>query len=901
MLNVFNSKSPCIIKALQFCFDRFGKNAKIVHFIGGTKPWLQYFDIETRTVHPSHELQHMKEVLQYWWNIFCNSVHPSLSNEMTNPSTSTSAAGFDSFLQNVTHTSYYYLFESQNTNVAGDYTNVWDPWEEYLEKVTHNQSSSSTVYNEPSQYDSSDHNHPNQDHEDMCHLNDHHHFGEEIHKTEAIARQDHSDMSQLIEPHNTNTEFAHHYNEKLSPPTYSQPQRGSSNVHYDPAPTPVHQPDMAQPPSSLPPSSEPNQCVATMVVSNETSLHCRQGDEQNDDSGFAGAFAKLTLGVARTPEQAALDDHLRRQGWEVGNIDYLGRDSFDNIWSKICETLAAAPPESAPKPKETTHPELPKEKAPTTESSKTAEPAATPDSVIQSSKPRETPVTDPTTVLPVDVNASCAAPQKEGGSEILACPLAMAEEPVCSVPIKPELPVTTLPEPVSVGPSPALGPIPSESPLSPSAVPTSQGGHASSITSSIPETPLTICAPPPLTSEPATASIPTSTPQSPQPTLTPESPPLDATPQSPALTSQIPAAASMPQTDVISQSRQPASTPESPAPASVSQSDTSAPDSLTSASDTITQSSQPTPTPPTLASAAIPHSTAPASAPQSSALAPTQQNAAPALTPQSPAPDLTPQSPAPASVPQTVTSAPDSLTSASDTVPQRPQPTSTPLTLASAPIPQSPAPASIPQSDTSASDSLISKPDVVLQSPQVASTPLSPISAPIPQSPSPASEPQSVTPASDSLISASDAVLQSPQVAPTPLSPAPASKQQTVTPASDSLISAPDADLQIPQPPSTAQKPAPAGETPLDVTPSAKDPSKAEAANKESVPAGISVSQAPKDSATEVPTAKPEEACQKSKEKQEKAAEQASSGTAGPTPPPRKGSGPKKSGGKGKK
>lgn len=57
-------------------------------------------------------------------------------------------------------------------------------------------------------------------------------------------------------------------------------------------------------------------------------------------AGLAGAFANLTLGQARTPEQQALDDHLRRQGWEVGNIDYLGKDSFENIWSKICETLS---------------------------------------------------------------------------------------------------------------------------------------------------------------------------------------------------------------------------------------------------------------------------------------------------------------------------------------------------------------------------------------------------------------------------------------------------------------------------------------------------------------------------------------------------------------------------------
>jgi hypothetical protein len=73
-------------------------------------------------------------------------------------------------------------------------------------------------------------------------------------------------------------------------------------------------------------------------------------------SGLAGAFAQLTLGAPRTAEQSALDDHLRRQGWEVGNIDYMGRDSFDNIWSKICETLSAGLPAEASKTTEATPP-----------------------------------------------------------------------------------------------------------------------------------------------------------------------------------------------------------------------------------------------------------------------------------------------------------------------------------------------------------------------------------------------------------------------------------------------------------------------------------------------------------------------------------------------------------------
>ncbi|GLH15333.1 Glycogenin-1 [Gryllus bimaculatus] len=64
---------------------------------------------------------------------------------------------------------------------------------------------------------------------------------------------------------------------------------------------------------------------------------------ENEDAGLAGALSQLTLGVARSPEQIALEEHLRKQAWEHGNIDYMNRDSFENIWRKICETLAEAP------------------------------------------------------------------------------------------------------------------------------------------------------------------------------------------------------------------------------------------------------------------------------------------------------------------------------------------------------------------------------------------------------------------------------------------------------------------------------------------------------------------------------------------------------------------------------
>lgn len=65
---------------------------------------------------------------------------------------------------------------------------------------------------------------------------------------------------------------------------------------------------------------------------------------------MAGALAKLTLGSPRSAEQEAYENQMRKQCWESGNIDYLGRDSFDNIWRRITQTLESGSGQDEPKP-----------------------------------------------------------------------------------------------------------------------------------------------------------------------------------------------------------------------------------------------------------------------------------------------------------------------------------------------------------------------------------------------------------------------------------------------------------------------------------------------------------------------------------------------------------------------
>lgn len=61
---------------------------------------------------------------------------------------------------------------------------------------------------------------------------------------------------------------------------------------------------------------------------------------------MAGALAGLKLGSPRTPEQEVWESNARREYWEHGNIDYLGKDSFDNIWKRITQTIESKKSES---------------------------------------------------------------------------------------------------------------------------------------------------------------------------------------------------------------------------------------------------------------------------------------------------------------------------------------------------------------------------------------------------------------------------------------------------------------------------------------------------------------------------------------------------------------------------
>nr|XP_036668883.1 glycogenin-1 isoform X6 [Drosophila suzukii] len=76
--NVTAYASYCYLPA----FKQFRDKIKILHFAGKLKPWLIQFNSETKLASVSSDYAHAQDLIQLWWNIFCENVIQSLSTEM---------------------------------------------------------------------------------------------------------------------------------------------------------------------------------------------------------------------------------------------------------------------------------------------------------------------------------------------------------------------------------------------------------------------------------------------------------------------------------------------------------------------------------------------------------------------------------------------------------------------------------------------------------------------------------------------------------------------------------------------------------------------------------------------------------------------------------------------------
>jgi len=68
-----------------------------LHFAGKLKPWLIQFNSETKVASVSSEYAHAQDLIQLWWNIFCENVIQSLSTEMVSAIYTMDNAHFGNF------------------------------------------------------------------------------------------------------------------------------------------------------------------------------------------------------------------------------------------------------------------------------------------------------------------------------------------------------------------------------------------------------------------------------------------------------------------------------------------------------------------------------------------------------------------------------------------------------------------------------------------------------------------------------------------------------------------------------------------------------------------------------------------------------------------------------------
>ncbi|XP_046992070.1 proteoglycan 4-like isoform X1 [Schistocerca americana] len=144
---IYNMVSSAFYSYLP-ALKQYGDKVKIVHFIGTCKPWMQYFDSETKRVKAPPNSEHLQPLLQLWWDIFCSRVHSGLSTDMKHrssyvaPLTAHSTARTDvhparvtadtNFASNFSNNQNSNLAETvySSPNVSSYFT---DPWEEHNE------------------------------------------------------------------------------------------------------------------------------------------------------------------------------------------------------------------------------------------------------------------------------------------------------------------------------------------------------------------------------------------------------------------------------------------------------------------------------------------------------------------------------------------------------------------------------------------------------------------------------------------------------------------------------------------------------------------------------------------------------------------------------------------------
>ncbi|KQS62261.1 uncharacterized protein Dere_GG22100, isoform D [Drosophila erecta] len=357
--NVTAYASYCYLPA----FKQFRDKIKILHFAGKLKPWLIQFNSETKVASVSSEYAHAQDLIQLWWNIFCENVIQSLSTEMClclNIIRTQSEFAADELHQRQQHEFYQQQQLHHNLLHVRQFRDPWADYYENLEKELQEQEQQRHQQHQQQQQ----HHNPSQNHSQDNGNAD----------AAAIANEIENENDSTIANANASANATKwHHDDACHPPPPTSPSPQTQNQAHNANATAnaedfssvdvnsnelnVSQPpehafsssDTATPtptatatPSQTPtPTPSPHHSVHSQTVEKATN-HQQEHEvaaTTPPEAGLAGALSQLRIGQQRTPEQEAYENQMRRQCWESGQIDYSGADSFENIWKKISQTL----------------------------------------------------------------------------------------------------------------------------------------------------------------------------------------------------------------------------------------------------------------------------------------------------------------------------------------------------------------------------------------------------------------------------------------------------------------------------------------------------------------------------------------------------------------------------------
>ncbi|KAH8370480.1 hypothetical protein KR093_003599, partial [Drosophila rubida] len=348
--NVTAYASYCYLPA----FKQFRDKIKILHFAGKLKPWLIQFNSETKTASTPNDYAHAQDLIQHWWNIFCDNVHESLSDQMVSARCKPHQNShiLPCLCLNIIHStsyteyqndmdSYYYEHYQQNhqehqqPQYVPHVREYRDPWADYYEQAERQENEPQTEFR----------------HNESASGHNEERRGDSPRPTspppppppppQAAQPQPQPQPPIAPSPQLPPTANEDSIAIDVNSNVHATEQSPTNNTNYNPHEH--HQEHHLQ-------QHHPVHCDGAEIATQNPSDHSQVDDVANADdadAGLAGALSQLRIGAQRTPEQEQYENLMRRQCWESGQIDYSGADSFDNIWKKITQTLESKPESSS--------------------------------------------------------------------------------------------------------------------------------------------------------------------------------------------------------------------------------------------------------------------------------------------------------------------------------------------------------------------------------------------------------------------------------------------------------------------------------------------------------------------------------------------------------------------------